>query len=677
MNLKTNLKSVLPVALIIGSVPAFAQENATNVRLSNGATKNWDDIVAFLNNNPTSDELQAAVTTAQQALNNVNPGPVKATAPWLKEIITASDKFLAAYNDYIEEGIADDSLTIWYKLTSNSGGYTLYLAFSNVDGYAEAKGCEKATIKQFYDAITSDIAVRNTPIYAVRIYMNPDDPLLHDPVYFVDAYARDNQQDVLVVVNNLLKELAVDPYYQTEQPNPDYLAAQKALADAQTALNEFKENGYDVITLTGDVNVQSSIKDFTGTIIGNGHVFNVPDGGAVFTTFNGTLTHAGVNGEHASLLGKNARYQNVALWYNNVGTIYDATGVADNKKYNTVYELAFAGRVNIGVANGKLAKLADDTRVYNVTVYATPTTAPKYYITSTNGVYTNLSNNQNLPIPDNVFVQSATADLEGNNVFYTGEDGQAKAKKVVVKDGADLFCPVNILADNVDYDREFKVGHATVCLPFAISSENLNAKISTYEKEENGKFWFSFVSGTVEANTPILLTVRTAGKLTGLENITIAKTENQLVEGANSSYGFLKKTNIQEVLGASKQQRVYGLAGDEFMYGGDAAEFPAFRMVVTTNIPSNSAPRRIGLLNEFGEEVDLSGVDNVTTDGAMLEVLGGRGNVTITSSADMGTVPVYTIDGRIAANFKVHAGTNSIDLAKGVYIVMGNKVLVR
>ena len=265
MNLKTNLKSVLPVALIIGSATAFAQENATNVRLSNGATKNWDDIVAFLNNNPTSDELQAAVTTAQQALNNVSPGPVKTTAPWLKEIRTASDKFLAAYNDYIEEGIADDSSTIWYKLTSNSGGYTLYLAYSNVDGYAEAKGCEKATIKQFYDAITSDIAVRNTPIYAVRIYMNQDDTLLYDPVYFVDNddYNRNNQQNVLAEVNNILKKLADDPYYQTEQPNPDYLAAQKALANAQTALNEFKENGYDVLTLTGDVNVQNPIKDFT------------------------------------------------------------------------------------------------------------------------------------------------------------------------------------------------------------------------------------------------------------------------------------------------------------------------------------------------------------------------------------------------------------------------------
>ena len=662
---KSTLKFAIPAALLFAGVNAYAQE----VTIGGGTETTWAEVVKYLNNLPSQDDLDAAVKEAQTAFNEVKDKPtIMATSQALLDAIKAAQEFNTAYNKWASTGGKTDPTapTLYFAVDQNliTDQNTINISFSEP---LDEEDTTPKTIKQLFTALSSDDRIQ-----AVNVHLSDGE------IVEVDTYTESTAQKTIpTVVANFLNLQTTKDKYQTEQDNPAYKTAEEALAAAKTAAAALEN--YKTITLNQDVEVTNAITNFSGEIFGNGHVFNVNGNGAVFTKFDGQMTNAAVNGKLTSGNVTGATLNNVAVWNGTNGTLY-ADG--SSKTYSKLVELAYADREYIGVKNGKLASLGEDNanRVYSITVYNSATSKPTYYVTAQGGGYTNLGTNGSLTIADNVLVESATPDLTGVNVFYKGENETGTANEIVIKDGTNFFCPANIEATKLTYEREFGVGHATAYLPFALEAIP-NAQILTYNEkaEVEDAFQFTFVDHA-EANTPVLLNFKE--KVTNLEfdNATIVPTATTTFDGAAGVYGLLKSTPFEDILN-NKSNTVWGLSKNKFLYATDGVVFPAFRMVIVTDGPAPStlsgAPRRIVILDEFGQEVDMSGVDNVAIDATELAVVGGVGELTITSSADLGAVAVYSIDGRVAANVNVVAGETTVDLAKGVYIVMGNKVLVK
>ncbi|MBD5171116.1 MAG: hypothetical protein HDT07_03800 [Bacteroidales bacterium] len=682
---KSTLKLAIPAALLFAGASAYAQSNVT---LLDGSQTTWAEVVNYFNNKPDAAQLKADVDTAQAVLNRT-PQTITVTDPAYLQTVKDAKTFLDAFNKWANLGGTTDPSTpkIWFtsvynKITKKN---VLNVAFSAVEGLTES------TISNFYDKALDTDAPNNALKFAVvNVYLSDTD-MVNVSTY--DATEEDAQINVLQTVYDFLNSDETKANYTTEETNPAYTEAQQALADAKTAQNAANNGAYDHITLTGDVTVPagSTLMNFTGEIDGDNHVFNVASG-YLFNTLTGTIKNAAVNGNFArategtvgegeSTTTQKATIENVAVWTGKAGTYYDEEGTST--AYTSVAAVAFADRANYGVTDGKLAAVTDANKVYSITVNNSATSNPKYFVTYANDAYTNLANNQALTVGPNVFVLSETDDLEAANV-YTGSEGNYTAKEVVITDKTNFYCPVDITAESVEYSRKFSAkSHASMCLPFALKVADVDAyaKLSTFKKQEGNTFNFTYqTSGEVAANTPFLLTVDKDASLSTLSNVAIKATTEAFVKDADTdAYGVFVETAYQDIVAESGKSTVYGLSNNKFLWGANGAKFPAFRMVIAGDayVAEASAPSRIVIRDEFGDEVDMSGVDNVAADAAELEVAGGVGELTITTSTDLGTVAVYSIDGRVAANVDAVAGTTTVDLAKGVYIVMGKKVLVK
>lgn len=476
-------------------------------------------------------------------------------------------------------------------------------------------------------------------------------------------------------------------------------ALNKAQAEADAAATLAN---YQTITLTGDVTATTVIaKNFGGTIKGGKYVINngITGNTPIFDEFSGTLTNAGINGAFAEV--RSGRFQNVAVVNGTALRLYDESGAMTTPANLGV--LGYNAREFCGVnfSTKKLADLSDATIVHNIDVYnpAEPTVAPTNYYATQNGSKFTTYNNASLTLGKNVFaVAKNTLSTAIANVIYPDADDNMVCDNVVIEDKEAFYNPIDFKAKSLTYNREFKEGNNTVCLPFPLKkslNENIEA-VSTYDTEEVDSkgvptFWFTVkMSGEIEANTPVLLTAKTAFTLS-LTDVELAVSDtpsDQRVMVADTktggaSFGTFKLIGRDEVLGAANAEKVYGLSGTKFQPASSTASFPAFRMVVcsATKATSASAPRRIGFRDEMGKEINIGGgttaIEDINADATEFSVKGGVGELTITAEADYGKVEIYSLDGRVAAVANVAAGTTSVSLQHGLYIVMGKKVVVK
>lgn len=485
--------------------------------------------------------------------------------------------------------------------------------------------------------------------------------------------------------------------------------AKDALKQAQDNADENAEKNYKTIYLNEDVVVTTPIVAFSGTIYGalnttmTPHIINLGEGVAeIFDTFSGTLRNVAVNGTFAGAL-VNATFYNVAYNSGTTFKLYDNEGSATS--YTSLGALGFAARDKYGVnfANKKLVALGEENAniVYSITVYNSPTDNKPYYVTKNGTELTTLTSAgaTKVAVGANVFVKSQTNDLAGiNNVFYEDENGNYVSDVVVITDKTNFYCPAEITPTSLSYTRTFGTGYNAVCLPFDIDESTFSgdAYVCTYDAEENGKFWFTSVAGTIPANTPALVLGKEGVTSISLNTsgLTLKATPADQVQqgkgdGDNSqSYGTFKTLNAGEFKGQHNAGGVYGLSGNMFQPAGDKANFPAFRMIVWTKTAVNTqsdnapAPRKIGVRDEMGREITIGGgtsaIEDVKADEApAFSIKGGVGELTITSENELGKVEVYALDGRLAAVANVTEGTTSVSLQSGLYIVMGKKVIVK
>ena len=153
----------------------------------------------------------------------------------------------------------------------------------------------------------------------------------------------------------------------------------------------------------------------------------------------------------------------------------------------------------------------------------------------------------------------------------------------------------------------------------------------------------------------------------------IAEMERQLVsmEGGNLDTEFKVWALKNGAFTAAKQT------------GDDVARFKPFRMVIVTRnntmqTESSSAPRMVSLIDDDNDDnSNTSGIDCVASYKAAFEVIGAEGEIIIISDADCGMVDIYDLTGRMIATADVKGGEIKVRVQTGVYIVAGQKVMVR
>lgn len=600
------------------------------------------------------------------------------------------------YEDVIESSSVKFS-SVKVFLGYKAGSTTEFNYTVGTDGYMSVSGYSSADKEGVFDAIattfeTMSMQDASTTAEPTQAYIDAQDTLEAQEDLVADKLADLNKEKAALTplqtaLNTANETVATTKAAFIDEANKYDAAVEKAAADAL--------QNYQEVSLNANVDANTAItaSDYKGTIDGNSNVINVASGN-LFKKFTGQLSNAAVNGTFAGSYA-GATFDNVAVNAADGFRYYDGHGSQYATAINSLGQLGFVARASFGVdfANSKLAAKSETTTVYDITVYGASTT--QNYVTK-NGTTLTGKGGATVTIPDNVFAKSATSDLTGiNNVYYA--DGSVNVcDNVLIKDGVNFYCPEDITATALTYERSFSEGMNTVCLPFTLShGENISA-ICTYDRETTEKFWFTYVAGDIEANTPALLFADAAFENIKLAGVKVAKTDNQVVgpagnDQANSrSFGTLKKVNAGEFSGEFDSNKVYGLHGDKFQLAGTSASFNPFRMVISSlNAPANAlpnAPRRIAIADEngvditdliIGEDYEVNGVEDIVSDAPEFGISGGQGEIVITSDVDYGKVVVYTVDGKAVAAANVVAGTTAVNVEKGLYIVMGKKVMVK
>lgn len=238
--------------------------------------------------------------------------------------------------------------------------------------------------------------------------------------------------------------------------------------------------------------------------------------------------------------------------------------------------------------------------------------------------------------------------LDGDNVVADNT-----ATKLVLDPAYPFGIPTGFNATAVELKRELKETYNTLYLPFFVSAEDLGAEsVSTYSGSalngETQSVTFTIAEDGVEANTPMLVKMA--------ETAAEAEDEPGVITFNNK---FVKELSDTENNGAfygvyapQSATGLWGLGNGVFIKGGDGATINAFSAYLKFDGDGNNAK---------------SVVFSSTT---------GTGVSSVTANNARETVDVYSLSG-----MRVLSGVNAADavrnLAKGLYIINGKKVVVK
>gem|GEM_PF-5330092 len=590
--------------------------------------------------------------------------------------------------------LIDNAVSAIKTLTTTYPYYTSETVYENTTK-ADSLNTEIAAVEKLITDTNASIEETNASLTTVRNNIDTLNEQINSYTVPQEGKETSQLQD--------LQKAQQDAEAAKTQADTDVTNAKTALDEAQAKYDEAlaKVNAdalddYQRVTLTGNVTADVQINNYSGTIIGNGYVITLSNIDALFDEFGGNLSNLAVNGKITHTKGTNVNVSDVAYWMDNTQSgVFYGENINDKAEFTSIGALGYKVRNNLfGVdftkGAGALTKFSDATKVYDITVYQPSTTNSfQYYANLNNDSF--YSDGKEITIEPNAFIKSESADINGiDNVITNGN----KCASVVITDKKPFFAPFEIQADEVVYDRSFTSGFNTVCLPFDLSKD-LNSSIEgvfEYDTETPEKFWFTLIDGSIPANTPAMLKTTTGIEGFTLNNVTIAATpKSQLTvggtaeDGLSKSHGTFKSVNAGEFLGQSQAERVYGFrtGSSEFQVAGANANFPAFRMVISSGIAAQNntlrAPRQIGIRDSKGIEItdQFTGIESVQADASSLNVATGVNEIIITSEADHGKVNIYSIDGKLVTVANVMAGTTTVNVNSGIYLVLGKKVIVK
>ena len=206
--------------------------------------------------------------------------------------------------------------------------------------------------------------------------------------------------------------------------------------------------------------------------------------------------------------------------------------------------------------------------------------------------------------------------------------------------------PEGFTASSVTIRRNVKAGTATFCLPFAVSTSEVDANgtIGTFHHIDNASGKVLFETQTnVDANTPFLM------KGFSADATSLAFTD-KTIEATPATLG---EVFVGTYDGLQSGEGKWGIGNaTTFMRGGSAAKIRSFQAYLT-DLGGSASARELAFMD------DATGIEDVS----------------LSEKAETGNVECYTIDGR-----KLPNGYWSMvngKLRKGVYIVNGKKVIVK
>ena len=496
--------------------------------------------------------------------------------------------------------------------------------------------------------------------------------------------------------------------------------------------------GSDYIFDGGDFNITLNGTTLFGT--NNGRISNiVATGGNLATTNIGTITNVTMtdgnvveenngnisnatvsNGSIAKTKGGNSHITNSIETKDQTSIVYgsDASSAtvnaADASTYYNIYNnKTLRDEFGVAVTNGIVSK-GSNNKLYEVKMYHADKKEGETRIANIDGngkpvikrSWTKNDAGEFYYISDTdagSLFDGITGDNIAKNVVYTHDGNNWECKVAEVSNGANsIYIPRAFTAAKVEYNRTFTVkaeNASTICLPFAVSEDKVasvlgaNGHLLQFNKiDENGMtYWFKYVTGGIVANQPyVLLFGKDVNSAVfndlNLEDVVFAATgENQdlkaLAQSAEASgaslYGTFEKRTASELEDGAKYS-IYGFQNGKFVRMTETVNFNATRAYVRgewTDVNVSSAKSyNLGILDE--DDNVVTGINTVENTDGRFTVNGGNGMINITSEKAQ-VVRVYTVNGALVKSMDVKGGATSIDVPAGMYIVNGNKVVVK
>ena len=239
----------------------------------------------------------------------------------------------------------------------------------------------------------------------------------------------------------------------------------------------------------------------------------------------------------------------------------------------------------------------------------------------------------------NILVYADEA-YEADNVVKDGT-----CANLVLDDTKSFMVNEDFQAANVTLKRSVNAGYNTMCLPFWVSKEDMNAaSIATFkeiqENKAENKSVVTFVKvDHVEANVPFIANYNEAVTKFTFANKGVAKTED------------LGKTFVGTYTPGSAKGK-YGLtANNTFQKGGVGATTKAFRAFL--ELPEGNGAKTLSL--DF-TDVESTGIEDATIS------FGNKG------------VKVYSLQGNLIATA---SSMSELHLNNGIYIINNKKVIIK
>ena len=497
------------------------------------------------------------------------------------------------------------------------------------------------------------------------------------------------------------------------------LASDITISDANFTMGNMAEDySFDGAgnTVTGNNN----------TLFGsnNGEISNVKLNGCnLVSTNNGTISNVEVNGgEIFSVINKGTIKNSIANTSGSSYKVYGSDGSSatvdgsDVSNYNKIYNnVVLREEFGIDVVNGTVLR-GSEYRLYEVKQYSSNNKAGETRLA-------NIDGNGNIKIKNSwtktgigefYYVSNSDAGklFDGidasniaKNIVYTRDGNKWECKVAEVSDTENaIYVPSSFVAEKATYSRKFAVaaeGAGTICLPFNVDRTKLNdilgaeGKLLQFNKiDDNAStYWFKYVTGGMEANQPYILKFgqNVNGELfNNFENVEFVATgetqnlaalsQSSVAAGA-SLFGTFEKRNASELEDGARYS-IFGFSAKtgKFVRMTEQIAFLPTRAYVRQDgwtdpkAPSSAKSYKLGILDE--NDNDVTAISSVEKAADKFSVKGGNGVITVNADKAQ-NVKVYTAGGALVKNADVVAGETSIPVSAGMYIVNGNKVVVK
>lgn len=271
-----------------------------------------------------------------------------------------------------------------------------------------------------------------------------------------------------------------------------------------------------------------------------------------------------------------------------------------------------------------------------------------------------------LPNPD-VHYQNAENDKLEKYIFYIASEG------LTLVDSNIYSATKETKVASALYTRSFQnAGAYSICLPFKAEIP-AGITVKEYTGGADGTVRFTKVEGTeMVAHMPYILEVGAAGEyefrgITEDDGKVIVKAASgvQTIQGTSAQYRFVgnyeAKTDVNDVYFLNSD-------GSDFVKTASAS-IGSFRAYIEVLPGVTKAPKLIIGEDEGGATI----LD--TIDAGELVFYSGNGVLKIMSPKDQ-VITVFGIDG-IIRTLELHEGDNTLpDLAKGIYVIANQKVVI-